>query len=821
MIPGIVWLSFNEAELAWVLAEWAIMPCPLPGSLQYPPAIMSQASPSTPRSDERRLAAIMFTDVVGYSARMQTDETGTRELVRADFAVMRELCGRMGGEVLNSMGDGLLLCFPSVVQAVSCGLLVQEQFSARPAPALQHRIGIHLGDVFRRDGQVDGDGVNIAARLQTKARPHTICLSQSVYDAVKGKLAMQVEPLGPQRFKNIAEPLNVYLAGPDGAAMPAAPGRGWSRNLWAVGLAIIVAGLAALFWPKSVPVTAGVAVPPAGPAPDKSIAVLPFTNMSEDKDNAFFADGVHEDLLTNLANLSAMKVISRTSVMQYRGTTKTIRQIGAELGVAYILEGSVRRAGDKVRVTGQLINALTDEHVWAKAYDRDLKDIFAVQAELAREIATALRTALTPTDSARLEVRPTKSLAAYDLFQQARAVRRRGKNVRDMREVVLPLLEQAVGLDPDYAEAWAEIADAHVMIYGLAERTDARLQLARQALAQAERLAPDAYAVLTVGANLGAITGDRDLVNARRQRIGELFAGRSEARVAAALTAAYEHRWADDRTELQAAVELDPRNPEVLGIYIGVLLNRRRFDEAGEKIKRLVEIQPENLLARNDQASVPFLRTGSSTALKQLAIQLAEDPAQADTNMIIARARVAYNLADWAQLIQLWRDTGPRFKFSDAGDRMDRLMVAGAFLELGDAGSARPLLEQNRDGLTKQLLTEPKNIAKWNDLGLTLGMLGDRPGATAALDRARAIIEANPRGQGALNGRWDNALARAWTEDAGQVVAELDRLLKGPDFVPYWSNVHGLRVSWMCRPLRGDPRFEAMLNDPRNNAPLP
>ena len=237
---------------------------------------MNNEGSPTSGSDGRRLAAVVFTDVTGYSARMQTDEAGTLALVGADFTRMRDLCARHGGEVLNSMGDGLLLCFGSVVEAVSWALEVQAEFARRPGTALQHRIGIQLGDVFRREGQIAGDGVNIAARLQTKARPGSVCLSQSVYDAVRGKLAFQTQALGPQTFKNIAEPLTVFLVSPMGLAPVSIPARR-HRAAW---LAAAVAGvvlLAAGAWlglRRTPPAPPAVVANPGPARPEKSLAVL-------------------------------------------------------------------------------------------------------------------------------------------------------------------------------------------------------------------------------------------------------------------------------------------------------------------------------------------------------------------------------------------------------------------------------------------------------------------------------------------------------------------------------------------------------------------
>ena len=252
----------------------------------------------------------------------------------------------------------------------------------------------------------------------------------------------------------------------------AAPLQNTGRPMLAVGaVAVLALGAAVYFALRPAPVAPAAAkVALAEPAPaaaapavnDKSIAVLPFENRSEDKANSYFTDGIHEDILTNLAHIAQLRVVSRTSVMGYRSTTKQIRQIGTELGVAYILEGSVQRAGNKVRVTGQLINARTDEHVWAQSYDRDLTDTFAIQAALAQEIATALQAALSPQEKARLERAPTSNPAAYDLVLRARQIDRTGNDTRQEVETQEAMLQSAVALDPAFAGAWAEIGRAHV-----------------------------------------------------------------------------------------------------------------------------------------------------------------------------------------------------------------------------------------------------------------------------------------------------------------------------------------------------------------------
>ncbi len=750
---------------------------------------------------------------------MQTDEAGTLALVGADFTRMRDLCARHGGEVLNSMGDGLLLCFGSVVEAVSWALEVQAEFARRPGTALQHRIGIHLGDVFRREGQIAGDGVNIAARLQTKARPGSVCLSQSVYDAVRGKLAFQTQALGPQTFKNIAEPLTVFLVSPMGLAPVSIPARR-HRAAW---LAAAVAGvvlLAAGAWlglRRTPPAPPAVVANPGPARPEKSLAVLPFTNMSDEKDNAVFADGVHEDLLTNLANLGDLRVISRTSVMQYRGTTKPLRQIAAELGVAYVLEGSVRREGNRVRVTGQLIDARTDEHVWAKAYDRDVTDVFAIQAELSRAIAEATQSVLSPQGSVRLDRRPTTSMAAYDLFQRARAISRTGSNLRDEAERALPLLESAVQLDPAYAAAWTQICLINLDLYEGEDRTEARLARARAALARAEQAAPDEVGVLLAGSTLGVTTQDRAMVSRYRDRIISLYPNRAEAQVAIALNLGYEGRWNDSLEPLRRARATDPLNPEILDQLAGDLIGLRRYDEAESVQRSLHELRPDNLDDALQLAMVPLYRGGSTAELRAFLAGLPANDDFADVNNTLVRAQALYALGDAPAVIRLWRRAGSNWKDHFGASREAALRIGEALVVTGQAAEARALLAPVKSELQAKLLVEHESVANLNDYGLVLALLGELPEARAALARSRQLLGENPRMPGAKDHRFDNACYRAWAGEKTEAIQELRQILQtGPFFT---ANVHELRQSLVVQPLRGDPAFEALLREPASNAP--
>ena len=601
-------------------------------------------------------------------------------------------------------------------------------------------------------------------------------------------------------------------AGPGPASVATRRRSPWA--LAAASFAIVAAIGAALFVSKKSP-------PAAAPvASDRSIAVLPFTNMSDDKANAYFADGVHEDVLTNLANLRALRVISRTSMLQYRDTKKLTGQIGRELGATYVLEGSVRRAGNTVRVTGQLIRAATDEHVWAKTYDRDLKDIFAVQTELAREIATALHAVLSPAEAAQLAARPTKSVEDYDCFQKAQVIGRTFPNVRDVREKILPLLEQAVALDPDYAAAWAYLSRQHAVLYASVDRNEARLARVKDAVARAERLAPDSYVTLDAGLNLASLTRNRELFDHLRRRVLEHFSDRPEAHQMMALDAIGESRWLDAQASFRVALRIEPRNPDVLKTYFDMLRQMRRWDEAEAVGATLVEVQPDNLETRLTAASMAFGRIGSTVPLMRL---LAEQPRSNDpqSSYVLVRSRIAILTGDRTDILAMWREIGPQFKTGSIYEgRTSRYMIAGALLQLGDAASARPLLEQNHEELLQQLRADPENITAHTDLCVTLGMLGDRAGARAALAKAAELIAARnwkpPQG---FLGRWSYAVARSWVDEKSAVIPELGRLLREPSLKGL-ANVHLLRGRWETIPLQGDPDFEAMLNDQKNNAPL-
>ena len=428
-------------------------------------------------SQTRRLAAILAADVAGYSRLMGADEEGTHERLQAH---LRELVnpkiGEHRGRIVKNTGDGLLAEFASVVDAVRCGVEVQQEMAERNAAIpldnrIDFRIGINLGDVIVEEHDIFGDGVNVAARLEALAEPGGICVSGTVRDQVRDKLPYALDDMGEQSVKNIARPVRVYALRPEAVAdLPArnvqfeAPRRRPTTHVaMAAGAAatLVIGVIAWWLWsatrssptpPVAVAATA-TSIPQPLVAPRLSIVVLPFANLSDDREQQYFVDGVTEDLTTDLSRIADSFVISRNSAFTYKDKPVNAKQIGRELGVRYVLEGSVQRSAKQVRVNAQLIDAETAAHLWAERFERDIGDLSALQNEIIGRIANALSLALVGAEAAR----PTANPDALDYILRGRAAFNKPAS-RDNLAEAIGLFERALALDPRSAEAQSNLA---------------------------------------------------------------------------------------------------------------------------------------------------------------------------------------------------------------------------------------------------------------------------------------------------------------------------------------------------------------------------
>jgi len=435
-------------------------------------------------SQTRRLAAILAADVAGYSRLMGADEEGTLERLKAlRHELLDPKIAEHHGRIVKTTGDGLLVEFASVVDAVRCAVAVQQAMAERNTGVaaenrIELRIGINLGDVIVEGDDLYGDGINIAARIEALADAGGVFVSNTVHDHVRDRLPFTFEDLGEQQVKNIARPVRVYRV----------------RDL----------------------VAAKASAQPVLPLPDKpSIAVLPFVNMSGDPEQEYFVDGMVEEIITALSRIRWLFVIARNSSFTYKGQAVDVKQIGRELGVRYVLEGSVRKAGMQVRITGQLIDALTGTHLWAGRFDGSLEDIFELQDRVAVSVAGVIEPALQAAEMRRSIERPTPDLGAYDLHLRALAVF--FPQTKERIFATLRLLEQAIAIDRHYGPAlsWAAICHMQLVTNGWAEAPETSrrkaIDLARQALQVGENdpaiLANAAFVLAQFGEDIGAMIG--------------------------------------------------------------------------------------------------------------------------------------------------------------------------------------------------------------------------------------------------------------------------------------------------------------------------
>ena len=524
---------------------------------------------------ERRLATILAADVVGYSRLMEADEEATLATLNAYRRFIDERIVDHRGRVFGGAGDSVIAEFASPVEAVRCGVKIQQELATRNAELpedrrMQFRIGVNLGDVMAEGENLFGDGVNIAARLEQLADPGGIYVSDDIYRQVEGKVDVAFDDLGEQRVKNITKPVRVFRArlGEDTAA----GALGSSEPL---------------------------------PLPDKpSIAVLPFTNISGDLEQEYFSDGITEDIITDLSKVSALFVIARNSVFTYKGRAVRVQEVSRDLGVRYVVEGSVRKSGNRVRITAQLIDGMSGGHMWAERYDRDLTDIFALQDEITEKIVAALQVKLTEGEQEQVARRYTENLVAYDYFlrgraDQARATKETNAQAREM-------FERAIELDPNFAGAYAVLSHTYSRDWSYQWSDDTQaLERASEAAKKAVTLddsLPLAHARLA-WIYLWRRQHEQAIAEVKRAIFLDPNFAEGYARLGIILT--YAGRPGEGIDLVKKAMRLDPHYPPLYLFYLGhahYLVGQ--YEEAIAVLKRSFTRNPDQLPSHLDLAVI-------------------------------------------------------------------------------------------------------------------------------------------------------------------------------------------------------------------------
>ena len=475
----------------------------------------------------RRLAAIMFTDLVGFTASAQANEAAALACVEEQASLLRPLFATFGGREIKSTGDGFLVEFESALKATECAIRIQRQIQDRnskfPTSPIFLRIGIHVGDVEEIGGDILGDAVNIAARILPMSDPGGVCLSEQIAQHVRDKLPVHLERLAPRLLRGVREPFVAYR--------------------------VILPGA------KREPLVERPPLP--------RLAVLPFANISPDSKDEYFADGLTEELISVLSKIRGLRVIARTSVAQYKGTSKPVAQIGAELGVTSVLEGSVRKAGNQLRISVQLIDVRTEEHRWARRYDRRLENIFAVQAEVAEQTAGALKLEMLGSDRNAVRGRPTSSIAAYDLYLRGiQASRRFSPGVAQHKQSgqdATEYFEGAIRQDPQFSAAYSSLANHLLAIGGVTREIRETFSKAREHVDRALEIDPNSSEAHTARGNL---------------------------------LMQVDFNWPGAEAEFRQALDLNPNNSVAHFWYRSLLTVLQRFSEAKEQLQAGFELDP-------------------------------------------------------------------------------------------------------------------------------------------------------------------------------------------------------------------------------------
>jgi TolB-like protein/class 3 adenylate cyclase/Tfp pilus assembly protein PilF len=774
--------------------------------------------------EQRKLAAIMFTDMVGYSALSQRDEKLAQELLEEHRRLLREIFPRFNGTEIKTIGDAFLVEFNSALEAAQCAIEIQRTLAKRDADAsadrqIQVRIGVHIGDVVHRDGDVYGDGVNIASRIEPVAGPGGICVSMDVERQIRNALEARFEKLAPTDLKNISVPMDLFrivLPWERDTRLTAEsqkPNLRRRRSLpvgWIAAVLLPLMVIAAWFLfgrSKLSSEQSGAAEVPA-----KSIAVLPFENLSSDKENAYFADGIQDEILTRVSKIADLKVISRTSTQHYKSAPDNLPEIARQLGVAHILEGSVQKSGDAVRVNVQLIKAANDSHLWADTFDRKLTDIFSVESEVAKAIAEQLRAHLTGREEQVISAKPTDNPEAYDAYLRGLAYTLKTAGTPANVLAAQKYFKEAVRLDPKFALGWALLSSVEARGY--------RTQTLQPTLALREEARQAAETALTLQPNLGealhakgyyhyACLKDYDTAVRYFEQARQLLPNSSRIPESLAYVERRRGQWDRSESYFNEAERLDPRNVSLLTQHALLYSDTRRFPEALRKFDQVLNITPDDVDTLAFKAAIAQAEGDLPRASALLAPlhPAADAPGvlEAQVYQAILERRPAQIIS---RLKEILAKPDPALGYLN-GEL--RFWLGWTQEVAGDHAAAQESWRQARSELEPFLKEQLENSALIGDLALSNMGLGDKAVAFELVEQEMAAV---PIEKDALDGpQAIEILARvaARAGEPDRAIAALQKLLA----TPFEGALAGGTVPLTPALLRLDPMFDPLRNDPR------
>ncbi len=770
-------------------------------------------------SQSRQLAAIMFTDIVGFTTLMGNDDVKAIEILKKNRELQKPIIEQFNGHWIKELGDGVMASFNTVSDAVNAAIKIQEACSISNEFLL--RIGIHLGEVIFENDDVFGDGVNIASRIVSLAEPGGIFVSGKIYAEIKNQKSIESVFLGMYDLKNVASSVEIFAISNPGIAIPqkeklklkkkevTVEKKSSKKILFPIAAIVIILALSGIyffkFYSKSEKTVDA-----------KSIAVLPFINLSSDKNDEYFADGMCDEILTNLSKIGNLKVISRTSVMQYKNTKKNLREIAGELGVNNILEGSVQKSNDRIRINVQLINAKTDEHLWAESYDRENKDVFTIQSEIAKKIAEAMHATLSEKEKSLVELKPTENLQAYDLYLRGKKYINEyitnNEEEKNRIENAERMFRSAFSLDPKFAEAYNELINGYLDIYWNGIETNNALYKikAKSLLDTLLALNIDKPAVHMANGYY-RYHGERDYSGALAEF--DLAEKNNPNNNDVLIAKAYVYRRLGKLDQaiinFQKASEINPNDESIMSDLSETYRFNRKAEECLLAIDKAIALAPDN-------ATLYILKAGiladNNSDLKSARAVL--DDAKkfvAESKLKTANIIIDEMEGNYAPLYKEYSKYPDSVEASQGGIFTYAQSLAVAYKAENKEDSAKKYFIKERDLMLSLMKKTPDDFRIYMNLGIDYAALGEKDKALEYANRARQLM---PQSKDALIGIVPLealALVHTYLGNQDAAIDILENLLKLPRGFAITSTIPLYKLHPYWKSLRSNPRFRKMI----------
>ncbi|HYV90559.1 MAG TPA: adenylate/guanylate cyclase domain-containing protein [Chitinophagales bacterium] len=766
----------------------------------------------------RQLAAILFADIQGYTALMQEDEAKAR-VIRDKFK--KELENEIPihqGRLIQFSGDGALCIFNSAIEAVRAAIGIQKRMQGEPKVPL--RIGIHSGDVMFEEENIYGDGVNIASRIESFAVPGSVFISGKVYDEIKNQKDIEAISLGKFKLKNVNVPVEIFGIKGEGLMIPTdetLAGKGhpvadkqpsFKRFLITAGTIIIGIVVAVFLYELFFP-------PTSTYSGLKTIAVLPFANLSSQQDDEYFTDGMCDEVLTQLSKIGSLNVISRTSTLQFKGTKKTMKEIGKQIGADVLLEGSVQKSNDKIRINVQLIDARNDRHLWAETYDRELKDVFAIQTDIAKQIAEALNTTLTEKEKSLFEEKPTDNLQAYDLYLKGNKYAETFLFTSKLDQVdnAVRMYEQAIKLDPKFLEAYRALIELYTEISWRKSviNSEEYLVIAKEWLDKMVALNID-QPIMHLTLATYKYEGARDYAGALAELdiADEMLGNRKSTNTIRAVVLRRLGRIDEALTLLLNQAETFPKEAIVQSLVTESYMMKRDFNGALQHANKTMELESDQVGVYWQKAILYSDMKGDVAGASAV---LEDAAAVVDTNLLkdvyIHLEMLKGNYEGAIRRLLLYPDS--IYILSQSKIVPAALPIAILYELKGDAAQSKVYFQKAQVIMMNLLQQYPDDFRVYASLGIAMAGLGEKEKALVEANKAVAMMPVSTDAIIGIAPLEDLALIHVLNGEQDAAIDILEQLLKMPFGWDTTNTIPLLKIHPYWKPLQNNPRFQKMI----------